>query len=533
VSDETTDATSGGAAAAARRPNVLFVICDQLRADHLGFAGNPVVRTPNIDSIAAGGTVFDRAYVNNPVCMPNRSTIMTGRMPSAHGVIFNDRSLEPNVNTFVAQLRDAGWRTALFGKSHLQHGESRDAVVDFGKAPGVFSPFEECWDSLEHQERYENGGVVVPDDFYGFGHIELTVGHGSMTGAHHYQWASAKGVDRHLLRCGLDPKADIPGRRDEWWQIHPAPFPDDAYSTTFVTERTIDVIETAEADGEPWMAWCSYPDPHHPLSPPEPWFSRHDPDDIDLPATFADPGDDWAPHLGVLRSLDPSMRGHGQYVIPFGPTPEQARACIAVTYGMIEAIDAGIGRILATLDRLGATDDTIIVFTSDHGDMMGDHGLMLKGVMHFQGCLRVPMVVNTPGRSGTRTRSLAASMDLPHTILDLCGVAEFQGMQGTSLVPLLDNPSGTLRADVLVEDDFPASALGGLLPLKTRTVVTDTHRYTRDSNGFEMLYDLDGDPGELVNLAARDRAARSSMVDTMVDALVRADDLTRTEPVTP
>ena len=98
------------------RPNVLFVICDQLRADHLGFAGNSVVQTPNIDAIAAGGTVFDRAYVNNPVCMPNRSTIMTGRMPSAHGVVFNDRSLDPNVNTFVAQLRDAGWRTALIGK---------------------------------------------------------------------------------------------------------------------------------------------------------------------------------------------------------------------------------------------------------------------------------------------------------------------------------------------------------------------------------------------------------------------------------
>lgn len=518
-----------------RRPNVLFVICDQLRADHLGFAGNPVVRTPHIDSIAAGGTVFDRAYVNNPVCMPNRSTIMTGRMPSAHGVVFNDRSLDANVNTFVAQLRDAGWRTGLFGKSHLQHGESRASVVDFGQAPGVFSPFEEGWDSLEHQERYENGGVVAPDDFYGFGHIELTLGHGSMSGAHHYQWARAKGIDHDALRCGLDSTADIAGRSTEWWQIHPAPFPHDAYSTTFVTERTIDFIESAESDDEPWMVWCSYPDPHHPLSPPEPWFSRHAADDIELPATFDDPGEDWAPHLGVLRSLEPSMRGHGQYVIPFGPTPKQARAAIAVTYGMIEAIDAGIGRILETLDRLDAADDTIIVFTSDHGDMMGDHGLLLKGVMHFQGCLRVPMVINTPERQGSRTTSLAASMDLPHTILDLCGVGEFQGMQGASLVPVLDDSAASVRDDVLVEDDFPASALGGLLPIKTRTVVTETHRYTRDSNGFEMLYDLADDPGELTNLAARGRnhGARTDLLGILTDALIRADDLTRTEPVTP
>ena len=134
------------------RPNVLFIICDQMRADHLGFAGNDVVRTPNIDAIAASGTVFENAFVNNPVCMPNRATIMTGRMPSAHGVIFNDRSLDPNVTTFVGELRAAGWRTALIGKSHLQHGESRAAIVDFGKTAGVRSPFAEGWDTIEHQE---------------------------------------------------------------------------------------------------------------------------------------------------------------------------------------------------------------------------------------------------------------------------------------------------------------------------------------------------------------------------------------------
>ena len=145
------------------RPNVLFVICDQLRADHLGFAGNQVVRTPHIDAIAAGGTVFDRAYVNNPICMPNRSTMMTGRMPSAHGVIFNDRSLEPSETTFVSQLRDAGWRTGLIGKSHLQHGESRNAVVDLGQPAGRHSPFPDAWDTLEHDERYERGEVVAPD----------------------------------------------------------------------------------------------------------------------------------------------------------------------------------------------------------------------------------------------------------------------------------------------------------------------------------------------------------------------------------
>jgi arylsulfatase A-like enzyme len=514
----------------AGRPNVLFIICDQLRADHLGYAGNPVVQTPHIDALAAGGTVFDRAHVNNPVCMPNRSTVMTGRMPSAHGVIFNDRSLELNTNTFVAQLRDAGWSTALIGKSHLQHGESRNAVNDLGKPAGRTSPFEKGWDTIEHDERYERGETVAPDDFYGFGEIQLTLGHGAQVGAHHYRWAREQGISHDVLRAGLDPDYEGVTRRPEWWQLHPAPYPEEIHSTNYVTERTIDFIERSEGDGDPWMAWCSFPDPHHPMAPPEPWFARHDPNDIELPSTFHDPGNDWAPHLHLLRSLDPSRT---QWVSPFGPSPDLTRAAIAVTYGMIEYIDAGIGRILATLDRLDATEDTIIVFTSDHGDMMGDHGLMLKLIMHFQGCLRVPLIINAPGRHSARTSSLAASIDLPHTLLDLCGVAEYQGMQGTSLVPILDDPSAHVRDAVLIEDDFPAAETGAPLPLKTRTTVTATHRYSRDSNGHEALYDLEHDPDELINLAVADRdpAARVVALVALCEQMLHADDVTRMEPV--
>jgi arylsulfatase A-like enzyme len=283
------------------------------------------------------------------------------------------------------------------------------------------------------------------------------------------------------------------------------------------------------------MAWCSFPDPHHPLSPPEPWFSRHDPADIDLPSTFADEGADWPVHITMIRGLEPDPGGHGQYVTPFGPTAAQTQQAIAVTYGMIEAIDDGIGQIMATLESTGELDNTIIVFTSDHGDMMGDHGLMLKGGMHFQGCLRVPLVIRTPDGSPARTDSLAASIDLPHTVLDLCGVAEFHGMQGVSLTPTLKDPQAAVRAEVLIEDDFPIAEVLPLLPLKTRTLVTAQHRYTRDSSGHESLYDLVADPDELVNIAVdgRDPEALRSVVSSLVDAMMRADDLTRTGPVSP
>ncbi|MEM9035578.1 MAG: sulfatase-like hydrolase/transferase [Actinomycetota bacterium] len=509
-----------------RRPNVLFVICDQLRADHLGFGGNQVVRTPNLDALAARGTVFDRAYVNNPICMPNRSTIMTGRLPSAHGVVFNDRSLPINVATFVGRLRDEGWSTALIGKSHLQHGLSRDAVHDRGY-PGRWSPFAEGWDTVEHQERYEDTEAPAIDDFYGFGHVDLTIGHGATAGGHHYRWARELGVEHDVLRAGLDPTWPVAARSPHWWQVHPSPIPEEASSTSFVTERTIDFIRGSTEAATPWMVWCSFPDPHHPMAPPEPWFSRYDPDDIELPRTFDDPGEDWPEHLTFFRGLDADQRGRRPYVIPFGATPDVVRAATAATYGMIEAIDHGVGRIVAAIEDLGTTDDTIVIFTTDHGDMGGDHGLMLKGVMHFQGCLRTPLVIVDPGRAAQRTESLAASVDLPSTVLDLCGVEGFDGMQGTSLRPVLDDRRSVVRDAVLVEDDFPLADVRGGWPERTRTVVTDRHRFTRDANRFEMLYDLDSDPDELVNLAVpgRSPSTRTALLEALVDQMAAADDL--------
>ncbi len=515
---------------ASGRPNVLFIITDQQRADHTGFSGNPVVRTPNLDALASTSMVFDRAFVSNPVCMPNRSTIMTGRMPSAHGVIFNDRSLNPDSTTFVGRLRDNGWRTALIGKSHLQNGSSRNAVVQLRGTPGLATPWAEGWDAVEHRERYEAGDIPDPDDFYGFERIALTLGHGAASGGHHYLWALERGATHEQLTAGFGSDSQIPERSPHWWQIFPAPFPEECYSTTFVTEKTIGFIEEMTVAKEPWMAWSSFPDPHHPLSPPAPWFDRHAPASIELPSTYDDPGEGWPEHLQWIRSLNPSTRA---FVRPFGPTSEQVRESIAVTYGMIEMIDNGVGQIMSALDRLGESENTIVVFTSDHGDMMGDHGLMLKGAMHFQGCLRVPMLIRAPGRGSGRSRSLVSSIDLPHTLLDLCGLEDHQGMQGHSLTPLLDDPSTSVREWVLVEDDFPPRAVGPGLPLKTRTLIGELGRYSRDTEGQEQLFDLDSDPDELADLTThhRDVKRRAAMVDQLANALMDAGDTCRPEPV--
>lgn len=516
------------------QPNVLFIITDQQRADHTGFGGNEVVRTPNLDALAARGMVFDNAWVANPICMPNRSTIMTGRMPSAHGVVFNDRSLEPGANTHVRQFRAAGYRTALIGKSHLQHGMSRNAVLPTGAPAGAVDQYWPTgWDTLEDAERYVNGAPEFPDSFYGFEHVELAIDHGARVSGHHLLWALDRGGRLEDLMVPLTAESPARRRSERWWQVYEPPYGPELHSTTFVTERTIAFIEDAVNQGGPWLAWASFPDPHHPMTPPGEWFDRHRPEDMEVPVSVDDDLTGAPQYVQHISRMHPSkQRG---WVTPCGVAGDHQmlREALAATYGMIEMIDDGIGQILAALERLGQAGNTIIVFTSDHGDMMGDHGLILKGAMHFQGCLRVPLTIHVPGAGPARTDSLVSSVDIAPTMLDLCGAPAYQGMQGRCLLPLLADPTTSVRDSVLVEDDFPARERGRGLPLKTRTVISAQGRYTRDSDSQEQLFDLDGDPDELTDLTVDDRdpARKSDMILCLTDMLIEADDICRTEPV--
>ncbi len=515
------------------RPNILFLITDQQRADHAGFAGNGVLRTPNLDGLAARGTVFDNAWVANPVCMPNRSSIMTGRLPTSHGVIFNDRSLEWGANTHVRRFREAGYRTALIGKSHLQHGMSRNSVYEVDTQPAVADPYPAGWDTVEDFERYMDAVPPMKGTFYGFDHVELAIDHGSRVTGHHLHWALERGASVEDLVVPMTDQSPGWRRRDNWWQIYQAPYDPALHSTAFVTDRTIAAIEAAAGAGAPWLVWASYPDPHHPMCPPGDWFDRHDPADIELPPTVDDPLLGAPTHVQATARLHPSkQRG---WVQPCGVAGDHdlVRAAIAATYGMIEMIDDGIGQILDTVDRLGQTADTVVVFTSDHGDMMGDHGLMLKGFLHYRGTLGVPMVIADPRRPPGRTESLACSVDLGPTLLDLAGLPAYDGIQGRSLTPLLDDPGASVRDHVLIEDDLP-SALAGRMrtPAKTRTIIADGMRYTRHSTGEDQLMDLVADPDETTDLADRDADRRAAMVERLADALMAADDEARGAPTT-
>jgi arylsulfatase A-like enzyme len=485
------------------KPNILFLITDQHRADHTGFGGNRVVQTPHLDALAERSLRFDRAYVANPICMPNRSTILTGRQPSVHGTRFNGLSLDPSNETFVRVLADHGWRTALIGKGHFQNmGHGEGAAESFFDAPGdaVRRGNPEGWDLYENLERHRKERVAFPERYYGFDHVDLTVDHGDRCGGHYYQWLLEQGVVPEQLQGPGNARQRFSG----WDQIYQTALPEDLYPTSYITRQALSWLDEVARGQEPFFLYCSYPDPHHPFTPPGRYWEMYEPAGLTLPESFEDP------HERSLEIFRTRLRHRGKQlfpVAPFAPSEEQWRRSAAAEYGMISMIDEGVGQILRRLETLGLRDDTVVVFTSDHGDMFGDHGMMLKGGMHYEGCVRVPLLISAPGRGIGASGCLAGSVDLAQTLLELSGVAAYHGMQGTSLVPLLDDPSERVRDSLVIEEDelFDMAGVGG--HLRMRTLVTEESRLTF-YQGTEQgeLFDLANDPGELVNRFAEPEA---------------------------
>ena len=512
------------------RPNILLIVTDQHRADHTGFGGNAIVQTPNLDALAARGTVFNQAYVSNPICMPNRSTMITGRMPSAHGTRFNGISLNWNSSTAIRQLMRSGYTTGLVGKAHFQNmGNGANLIGSVRKrffaAHGAMEdamPYG--WDLLENEQRYRDGDVEMPPDFYGFAHCEFAVGHADLVSGHYWRWLLDQGVDPATMQGANNAPQTYGG----WWQIWQSAMPVELYPTTFVGERSAAFINEAATGDAPWFLQCSFPDPHHPFSPPGEFYDMYDPADIPLPATFDDDHKTSMHHLQGFRATR-GQEPPPMAVLPFSPTEEIFREAAAKEYGAITLIDQAIGAVLNALDASGQADNTVVIFTSDHGEMFGDHGLMLKASMHYLGALQVPLVIADPrpGAAVGVTGELAATIDLASTFLELGEVDAYEGMQGFSLVPLTRDAGASVRDEVLVEEDEPFDLAGLGSPLRMRTLITKTERISvyRGSDRGE-LFDLTHDPDEMRN-AFDDPAARTlrgDMSERLARSLMEHDD---------
>ena len=482
------------------RPNVLLIMTDQHRADHLGFGGNPVVQTPALDALAARSMRFTSSFVTNPLCQPNRCSILTMRYPSVHGTRHNGIALDWDANTFVRRLRSSGYRTGLVGKGHFQNFEFFPEIArtqfDFSldeQARLVGLPGANGWDSHESVQGHLDKDIQMPDDYYGFEHVEVVPAHGDNCTGHYVGWLREKGHDWRDV-AGADNAEWV---YEEWGEVRKPSMPPELYPTTFVAERSIDWIESKATDDDPWFLQCSFPDPHHPFTPPGDYAHMYDPADMILPETFDDPHTHSAAHLQRIAASRGEVNASPMLQ---APNEAQLRHAMAFEFGAISMIDDAVANVLDALERSGQADNTIVIFTSDHGDLFGDHGLILKMFAHYDGLLRVPFTIAGPGITPGVSDSLVNSLDLGETILDLCDVDSFYGSQGTSLTPVLDDPSAEVRTELLIEEDQIRDGLQAGVQPRMRTLLTKTARITRYQNlDRHDLYDMHNDPLELEN----------------------------------
>ena len=471
------------------RPNFLLVCADQQRADCLGVEGRRV-KTPHLDRLAEAGTRFTAAITPNAVCQPSRASILTGLLPRTHGVHDNGIDLDPETGEkgFAGALAAAGYDTAFFGKAHF-------ATYHTFEATGT-------------PESLISSADYGPDwygPYMGFAHVEMMlVGHNWFPpeapprGQHYERWFHADGRGEEKIRAYRRNAGDTKGAAQTWHSELPVAW----HNSTWTADRAIEWLKRDRT--APFCAWVSFPDPHHPFDCPEPWSRLHDPAEVDLPRhrrrTFE--GRPWW-HERVLTAepIGPKKNAElrKRYSRIEEQTDEQLREIIANTYGQLALIDHNVGRLLIALEEWDLARNTIVVYFSDHGDWLGDHGLILKGPMHYEGLLRVPLIARGPGiPAGKVTGEPVSTLDLGPTLLDYAGSEPLLPVQhGATLRPVIEGDAS--RDYALNEWELLPARAGVALSL--RTVRTKTRKLTVDFlSGAGELYDLANDPEETRNL---------------------------------
>ncbi|MCC5843541.1 MAG: sulfatase-like hydrolase/transferase [Verrucomicrobia bacterium] len=465
--------------------NVLFITTDEHHWKCMGY-NHPGIKTPNLDRLAARGTIFDRAYCPNPTCSPTRASLITGLYPSQHGCYSLGTKLPESVPTLGDAFQQAGYRTTLIGKAHFQPLRSTEEF------PSVETP-----DHFGDREYWENR----TGDFYGFDTYELHRGHTAeaWVGPHYRFWLEDKGFDN--WRDWFIPEAgiyNVSQQKDGIW-----PIPEEAHYNTWITERVNAKLAEHSDAGESFFLWASFPDPHTPYAVPEPWASMYSEEDI--LREYVVPGEHDRNPLPHQLTQDPTadfsaylvngIQNHGYMEQTWSQNEDFTRK-IQAYYGMVSFTDHAIGQILDQLEALGLADNTLIVFTTDHGHFLGKHGLGAKGPFHYEDVIKVPFIAKTPGQTnpGTRTDSLISLVDLPPTFLAACGLPVPRTMAGLDFTPVFKGETPALRDHVLVENRHQPDTIFLNTYVDSRYKLTVYYGHPHGE-----LWDLHEDPDELHN----------------------------------
>ena len=482
--------------ALSKKSNVVLFCTDQLRFDALSCTGNSIVNTPNIDRIAQNGVSFTNHITPCQICAPSRASMFTGLYPRHHGLTRNGVALDPSYEHLTHVMMENGVRTYGVGKFHFQ-------PILASAAYGM--PESNAFWSLPESEDWRG-------PFYGFQNVDLVIGESftSTRGGHYGRWLEREhpGVaDLYLPENGLDFELD---EMDEVWR---SAVPAELHYNSWIAGQATDFVARTDKDN-PFFLFVSFPDPHHPFSPPAPYCDMFDPAEMPEPAYIEGELDAMPSYISKETWTDgfegdisyKDFLAEGKFAIEQGTwqktsafSIQSMHKIIAYTHAMVKMIDDCVGRVLSSLDARGLAENTIVIFTSDHGELLGDHGLIRKGPMPYRQLLQIPLVMSGPGiPKGQTLDALTSHLDIKETLLDLLGL-QGRPTDGTSLVPLLDGSSSKVR-DTAFAEYFPRSVPNQY----NQTILSGDMRLTlypkAEEHGWGELFDHSQDPGEHKNL---------------------------------
>ena len=463
----------------AQTPNVIFIMCDQLRYDCLGYAGHPLVKTPHLDRLAEQGVVFETTYCPSPVCSPARASWLTGTYPHAHHQLANYGPtrldpekmavMRPDAVTLGDVFNANGYRCGIAGPWHLGH----DHVPQHG--------FEEFW----HVYRYQGDHPDILFDYFD------RVGVPNI-----YENESNH---PNIKRCGLQYTVIEDPRQQR---------------TTWTIEQGLEFLDSR--DNRPFFLFLSVKDPHPLVAVMQEWVDDYPIEEIDLPSSFKDD-----------LSGRPAWLKNESGRLPDNVDENLFREMVAHYYALVTHIDTQVGRIVEQLERDGLADDTIIAFISDHGEMLGDHQTTTKRNF-FEASSRVPCVVSWPNGlpAGHRVTAPFGGIDLPSTLLDLCGLSFGNTIDGRSVASAIQ--SGEQPESVPVFSEVATSE--GINDRSTahedlaaRVMVRKgAWKFNWNRTDIDELYDLDSDPHEMTNLAqSPDHADQVTHLRALISEMVQ------------
>jgi arylsulfatase A-like enzyme len=493
---------------------ILFITTDQMRFDAIGVNGQKIARTPNIDALAKAGINYTRCHAQNVVCMPARSTMITGQYVTTHGVWMNGVPLPDNAPSVARLLKEKkNYRTALIGKAH-------------------FEPF------LDLQQQFYENKMARLGEFgphRGFDHMELAA-HGAIGPLHYAQWLAKNHPEvaanfYPVLGAGLVQNAFGEGDTGAI-QVKHNKTPRGLYHTDWVADRTIAYLNSLDAN-EDWFVWMSFPDPHHPWDPPESEIGRHPWRDLPIPSGY--PGS--REKIEEILSDKPRHWNEwwsGERVtcfeapptwVPSTLTTDQLREIDALTHVKNELIDEAVGRVMSTIDTRGWQNDTDVIFTTDHGEFQGDFGLLFKGPHHVDSLMRLPMIWRPAPNAKIAPMSTDApvgQVDFAPTFCEIAGIAPAEWMEGSALP--YDPVAASKREAVFTEWDSEHAGTS----ISLRTLYRDG--WTITAYGKSSIYE--GTEGELYDLKNDPQQWRNLWNDPSATAMKRdlLDDLSARTP---